>query len=402
MILALAFTGSLAAQAPFSTGLTDVYAYAGRQAAVAFVAAERADPSSVLAYWGEALARGTDLNNGLTATRFAASQAAIVKAAPYLSLASAPDRALADAVTQRYAGTYADRDRDEVAYRSAMEEYVASYPSDDDGAMILVEDLMERHGMKWNDDGTPADDTSVEILRLTQTVLARNPQHLFANHLCIHIYDNAPDRTAAIACAQRLDAMTFVEPEEHLAHMPAHTWIELGDGKAALQSSARAWALHPVDYAEHDAYVGLSAALLCGDSAGAATWAERLGKLEGTHLNLSPPPYIEQARADETSGKISDAIATLQQQVQAQASVTELVPFYPADEALGALLVRAGQYAKARDTFAALLARHPRRPRALFGMSVALDRLGDPTTAQHYRDEFAQYWAGGDLTINDF
>lgn len=402
MILALAFAGSLAAQTPFTTGLTDLYAYAGREAAQQFVAAERADPSEVLSYWGEALARGTDLNNGLNATRFAASQGAIAKAAPYLAAASAQDRALADAVAARYAGTYDDHERDEVAYRSAMEQYVASYPSDDDGTMILVEDLMERHGMKWNDDGTPADDTSAEILRLLQTVLARNLQHLFANHLCIHIYDNAPDRTPAIACAQRLDAMSFVPPEEHLAHMPAHTWIELGDGKAALQSSARAWALHPTGYAEHDAYVALSAALLCGDTADAATWAERLGAAEGSHPNLSPPPYIERARADEASGKINDAIAVLQQEMQAQTSVTELVPFYPADEALGALLVRAGQYAKARDTFAAILAHHPRRPRALFGMSVALDNLGDAAGAQRFRDEFAQYWAGGNLTINDF
>ncbi len=402
MILALALAGSLAAQTPFSTGLTDLYAYAGPQAAKEFVAAQQADPSQVLAYWGEALARGTDLNNGLNATRFAASQAAIAKAAPYVAAASVQDRALVEAVTARYAGTYADRDHDELAYRSAMEQYVATYPNDDDGAMILVEDLMERHGMNWNADATPADDTSAEILRLTQTVLTRNPQHLFANHLCIHIYDNAPDRTPAIACAQRLDAMTFVEPEEHLAHMPAHTWIELGDCRAALHSSDRAWALHPAGYAEHDAYVALSSALLCGDAADAKTWSQRLGALEGTHLNLSPPPYIERARAEEASGKINDAIATLQQEVMAQAAVTELVPFYPADEALGALLIRAGQYTKARDTFAAILAHHPRRPRALFGMSVALTDLGDPAAAQQYRAEFTQYWAGGDLTINDF
>ncbi len=402
MILALTLAGSLAAQTAFSTGLTDLYAYAGPQAAEQFVAAQRADPNDVLPYWGEALARGTDLNNGLTATKFAASQAAIAKAAPYAALASDQHRALVEAVTARYAGTYADRDRDEVAYRAAMEQYIAAYPDDDDGSMILVEDLMERHGMKWNADDTPADDTSAEILRLTQTVLARNPQHLFANHLCIHIYDNAPDRTPAIACAQRLDAITFVEPQEHLAHMPAHTWIELGDGKAALASSARAWALHPTKYAEHDAYVGLSAALLCDDSAAAATWSKRLGAIEGSHPNLSPPPYIERARADEAAGKIDDAIAILEQQIKTQASVTELVPFYPADEALGALLLRSGQYTKARDTFTSILVDHPRRPRALFGMSVALAHLGDSTAAQHYSDAFAQYWAGGTLTINDF
>lgn len=402
MILALALAGSLAAQTSFSKGLTDFYAYAGQQAAEQFVAVERADPSAVLAYWGEALARGPDLNNGLNATRFAASQAAIAKAEPFLAAASPQERALAQAVAARYAGTYADRDRDESAYRAAMEQYVAAFPDDSDGAMILVEDLMERHGMNWNADNTPSDDTSAEILRLTQTVLAREPQHLFANHLCIHIYDNAPDRTLAIACAQRLDATTFVQPQEHLAHMPAHTWIELGDGKAALTSSERAWALHPAEYGEHDAYVGLAAALMCGDGQATQTWSGRLGALEGASPNLLPPSYIVRARAFESSGHIDEAVALLTQQVKNQAAVTELVPFYPADEALGALLLRAGRYAQARDAFAAILAHHPRRPRALFGMSVALDALGDKVGAQHYRELFAQYWAGGDLKISDF
>src|SRR5215472_2250843 len=150
MIFALALAGSMAAQTSFSQGLTDYYAFAGQAAAEQFVAAERAEPGAVLTYWGEALARGTNLNNGINATRFSASQAAIAKAAPYLAAASPQDRMLAQAIAARYAGTYEDRDRDEAVYRDAMEKYVAAYPDDDDVTMILVEDLMERHGMNWN------------------------------------------------------------------------------------------------------------------------------------------------------------------------------------------------------------------------------------------------------------
>jgi tetratricopeptide (TPR) repeat protein len=403
MILALALVSAIStAQTTFAQGLTDLYAYAGPQAAEQFVATQHADESALLAYWGEALARGTDLNNGISAARFAAAQAAIAKAAPHIAGAGAQDRALANAVTARYAGTYADRDRDETAYRTAMEQYVAQYPQDDDGTMILVEDLLERHGMTWMPDGAPFDDTSAEILRLTQTVLTRNPSHLFANHLCIHMYDNAPDRTPAIACAQRLDAMTFTVPEEHLAHMPAHTWVEIGDGRAALNSSERAWQLDPTIYAEHDAYVALTAALMCGDLEAVARWRERLGALEGALPNISPPDYITSARSAEAAGKIDDALQILQQQAKTQSSLTELVPFYPADEAAAALLVRAGRYAEARDAFAAILASHPRRPRALFGMSVALERLGQSKPAQQYRTDFAKYWAGGNLTIEDY
>jgi hypothetical protein len=402
MILAIAFAGSLQAQTFFNQGLTDLYAYAAPQAAQAFVDAERADPQAVLAYWGEALARGSDLNNGITLARFTAAHDAIEKAKPYLAGASPQDQALANAVLQRYAGTYGDRDRDEAAYRSAMEEYLVQYPQDDDAAMLVVEDLMERRGMTWAADGTPGDVYSSEILRLTQTVLARNPQHLFANHLCIHVYDNAPDRTYAITCAKRLDAMTLVPPEEHLAHMPAHTWIELGDGKAALHSSERAWSLGPTVYAEHDAYVGLSAAMMCGDGEAIETWRERLGAVEGNVVNLSAPDYIVKARALEAQGKIDDALALLEAKAQAQSATTELVPFYPADEAAGAVLLRAGRYAAARDAFAAILAHHPDRPRALFGMSVALAALGQTQAARQTRKQFENYWAGGSLSITDF
>lgn len=401
MILALVLAALSAAQAHFQSGLVDLYAYAGLQAAVEFQAAEQADPTMLRAYWGEALANGSNLNDGLTSERFAAAQAAIAKAKPYLANALPQDRLLVEAVAFRYAGTYADRDRDEDAYRAAMERYIAAYPDDDDATMMLVEDLLERHGMHWHADA-PADADSREELALDERVLARSPQHLFANHLCIHIYDSADDHTPAIPCAQRLDAMTFDLGQEHLAHMPAHVWNELGDGKAALRSSARAWNLEPTEYAEHDAYVGLSAAMMCGDMAAVATWSKRLATAQGHPVDLSPPPYVTQARTLEREGKNDLALTSLRQAAKTQATTEELVPLYPADERIGALLLREGRYADARDAFAVVLRFHPRRPHALFGMASALRHLGDAAGARLYQTQFARYWAGGALSEGDF
>lgn len=401
MIFAIAVAASLAAQAHFQTGLVDLYAYAAPQASAEFAAAARADPHLALAHWGEALAEGTDINTPLTPERFAAAQRAIARAAPANAYAPPDEQALIAAVAARYAGSYRDHERDEKAYRQAMEAYVTAHPNDDDAAMLLVEALMEDQGISWNDDGTTLGDTSAEILRLTQNVLARAPQQLMANHLCIHEYDNAPDRTPAIACAERLDAMALVEPEEHLAHMPAHTWIELGDGRRADASSERAWALHPTRYASHDAYVGLSAALMDGDASAISLWTARLAALE-SDMPVTPPAYVTLAAESERQGNIDAALQVLTQAAESQVQQGEMIPFFPADVRIGALLYRAGRYVEAESSFAETLHVHPRLPRALYGMWQTQLRLGNAVEAAQYQAAFKQYWAGGSLTMNDF
>ncbi|MDE2480576.1 MAG: hypothetical protein KGN02_00105 [bacterium] len=401
ILAALTLSATLAAQQHFRSALDDLYAYAGPAAADEFQTAATSDPHFALAYWGKALAEGSDLNTPLDADRFAAAHAASVQAGALEAYASPQERALIEAVLARYAGSYDDRARDERAYRTAMETYVATYPDDDDGTMLLVESLLESDGMHWNADGTPQG-AAVEILTLTQRVLGRAPEQLFANHLCIHEYDDAPDRTPAIACAQRLDAMTFRPPQEHLAHMPAHTWIELGDGAAAVASSERAWALGPVRYAEHDAYVGLSAAMLDGDLDARVRWSERIAALEGAPPNLDAPPYVRDAQRDEALGKTDAALDVLRKNAALQANAGELLPLYPADVRIGALLFRAGRYADARDTFTATLREHPRMPRALFGMAQTLRMLGESAAAEPYERAFARAWRGPALTMTDF
>ncbi len=403
-------TSAPLAQARFDTALTELYAYAGASAAVDFDAAALSDPHLAIAYWGKALADGSDLNDSLTEDRFARAQADVTKAQALEPDASADDRALIDAVAKRYAGTFADRQNDELAYEDAMRAYIASHPSDDDAAMLFVEALLERKGMHWNADGTPQGDSSAELLRTMQTVLARSPQQLMANHLCIHLYDNAPDRTPAIPCAQRLDALTFAPEDEHLAHMPAHLWLEIGDGRSADASSERAWDLHPEHYAQHDAFVGLLAAVYSGDDQRLALWATRYKMFSDptTVLQLGGARpdnvAIRNAQRDERAGKIDDAAKELTAAIayQRQYFTSEFQPVYPADERLGALYFRAGRYDDANAAFTDALQRRPSDPRLLFGMAQTLEREGRADEAAVYDAKFHAAWAGGNLTMNDF
>ncbi|HTZ55266.1 MAG TPA: hypothetical protein VMB20_09390 [Candidatus Acidoferrum sp.] len=411
------------AQQRFDAGLTYLYAFDGPDAAIEFDGAALTDPLLAIAFWGKALADGSDLNHPITEERFARAQADIARATALETHASPSERELIDAATLRYAGTYRNAVRDEAAYETAMRAYIAAHPNDDDAAMLLVEALLESHGMTWTDGGAPANPVGVEVVNIVHDVLARDPTHLFANHLCIHVYDTAPDRTFAIDCARRLDAMTFGPGEEHLAHMPAHLWLEIGDGEKALASSARAWALHPTEYAAHDAYVALLAALMAGDRAAALQWSTRLAALGPYHEDAvidartgdwsgaksklhfaagSPSAAVLDARSDEARGNVAGAIARLLPLEHSVRLAGEMLPFFPPDEALGAIYYRAGRFSEAAQTFDTILASRPDDPRALFGMWQTSLALSDTANATRCAELFAQYWAGGTLTMNDF
>jgi tetratricopeptide (TPR) repeat protein len=291
-------TTSVQAQAAFDRGLTLLYSYNGEAAAASFAQALEDDPHLAMAAWGEALANGTDLNTGLDEAKFARAQAAIRKAQALASYASAEERAYIAAVSERYAGPYAQRDDDETRYRAAMAQVVAAYPLDDDAAMLDAEALMEHLGTDrmWEAGGTqPAPDTAI-ALSLIQRVLARDANHIMANHLCMHAYDYAHDRSPAVTCADRVARWTFEPAQEHLAHMPAHTYIEIGEYARAIRISEIAWQLHPSRYAAHDAYTGWSCAMMLGDLQTAQVWARRAGQAYGgsdmwaTWTRLPPPP----------------------------------------------------------------------------------------------------------------
>jgi tetratricopeptide (TPR) repeat protein len=274
------------AQALIDRGLFYYYAYNGPDAARAFEEAAASDPNLAMAYWGVALADGPDLNTPLTAQRFDLAQRAIEHADALDIGASSRERSFIEIMTQRYSGSFADWPSDNAAYRSAMLAFAQS-SQDENAALLAAEALLEDGGLGWTG-SAPSSDESRQALTLINDVLARDPANPMANHLCIHAHDLAPDRSPALACAQRLDAASFPPQAEHLAHMPAHYWIETGDYAAAVASSERAFnlmsqldadpagAAHVNQYEKHDVSVGYSAAMMLGNYALAQTWAQRM------------------------------------------------------------------------------------------------------------------------------
>jgi tetratricopeptide (TPR) repeat protein len=445
-------TQSAQAQGAFDRGLTLLYAYNGDGADQAFTNALALDPHLAMAAWGQAVARGTDLNTPLSEERFARAQNAAQHAVSLASYASAPERAYIAAVAQRYAGTYQDREGDEARYRTAMADLVAQYPLDDDAATLDAEGLIEHLGTAgmWNSDGSQPVPDAATALMLIQRVLSRNPGHLFANHLCMHAYDYAGDRTPAIACADRVASWEFDPQEEHLAHMPAHTYLEIGAYAKSLRASEYAWSLleqPPAQhkYAAHDAYTGWSAAMMLGDLHVAEKWATRTGReyngsdtwatwarfaqwgrianssAQGqfyaplargwTDLHFGVVAdarkmlalygnadtdyrWLLQAAIAEHDGKINEAVDALDRAMayQQREDQAETLPLFPANEYLGALYYRQKQYAQARDAFQKALVRFPNDPRALYGLAMAERALGQTVSSADTLKTFNSIW----------
>ncbi|HEY6326091.1 MAG TPA: hypothetical protein VIW73_06205, partial [Candidatus Cybelea sp.] len=278
-------TANPRAQAAVDRGLFLYYAYNGDDAARSFEQAAALDPRLAMAFWGVALASGPDLNTPMTAQRFERGSQAIRQASSLAANASPREREFIELMAHRYRGSSADWQTNDAAYGQGMLQF-ARDSADENTRLIAAEALLESGGLVWRD-GTLAAETSREALGLVTSILRADPRSAMANHLCVHLYDLAPDRAPARACAQRLDATAFSPEAEHLAHMPAHYWIETGDYRAALASSDRAFALlgelpggldgeHARRYARHDVAVGYAAAMMLGNYAVALVWAQRM------------------------------------------------------------------------------------------------------------------------------
>ena len=442
-------TSDTQAQTAFDRGLTLLYAYNGEAAYQAFSKALSRDPHLAMAAWGQALASGSDLNTPLDGAHFARAHAATLQAQMLEVYASAQEHGYIDAVVKRYAGTFDSRDSDEAQYRSAMASLVSASPLDDDAATLYAEALLEHTGVEHPD--------AQAIVIITQ-VLARDPNHLFANHLCMHAYDFASDHTAALACADRVAGWSFDPPEEHLAHMPAHTYTEAGEYAKALAASEAAWRLREawnaqpdrpfqLKYGAHDAYTGWTNALMLGNRQAAETWAARVGhEYEGSDLwatwarfgewqrialssasNEFYAPltrgladlhlgalddarkmlalygnvdadyrWLLKAAIDEHDGRVGEAADAYNRAIayQAREDGAEQLPIFPAGESLGAMYYRQKMYAKAVDAFTAALARYPNDPRALYGLALAQKALGQAVSSQQTLKTFESIWTG--------
>ena len=144
-----------------------------------------------------------------------------------------------DALAARFSGeANPDYKKLSLAYASKMKTLSEKYPDDLDASTLYAESLMDLNPWKlWSLDGKPAENTE-EIVRVLESVLERDPNHVGANHFYIHAVEASPHPERALPSAKRLD--TLVPQAGHLVHMPSHIYARTGYYEEAVKSNVEA------------------------------------------------------------------------------------------------------------------------------------------------------------------
>ncbi len=229
----------------FNQGLVLAFAFNHAESVRSFKAAQTLDPSCAMCFWGEALARGPNINvtsNGkavMSDEQRVKAFEALVKAKDLMENSTPQEQAYIIALSSRYDGDISsDRNALDIAYAVAMGKLVETYPEDMDAASLYSEALMNT--MPWNywlDDGKPRSDT-VKVITKLEEVLEKEPDHPLAIHLYIHAVEasNSPER--AESAADRLGSL--VPGAGHLVHMPAHIFWRVGRYQDASEANIKA------------------------------------------------------------------------------------------------------------------------------------------------------------------
>ncbi|HEX5217404.1 MAG TPA: hypothetical protein VFV98_18210 [Vicinamibacterales bacterium] len=264
------------AQLFINQGVNLAWAFNHAESGRAFREAARLDPNLAMAYWGQALVLGPNINAAMDPNDEGPAHQAIQKAIALKPHASLKERALIDALALRYSGKADDRISRDAAYAAAMKKVQAQYPNDLDIAALYVESLMDlRPWGYWMDDGRPYEGVA-EAVSLIEKTIARNPKHPGALHLYIHLVE-AHHPQKAEAAADRL--LPLMPAAGHMVHMPAHIYQRVGRYADAIKSNqlaiaadedyitqCRAQGLYPLGYYPHNLHFLWFAATFDGQS----------------------------------------------------------------------------------------------------------------------------------------
>lgn len=291
-------TDNAASRAFFAQGMNLVYAYNHAEALRAFKESARLDPGNPLAWWGQALALGPNLNLPMQPEAVAPAAAAIARARELAWRADPVERALIDALADRYsADPAADRAALDARYAEVMGRVVREYPEHLGAATLYADALMNVSPWNyWTADGLPRPATPT-IAATLESVLARRPDHIGALHLYIHLFE-ARDPDRAVAAADRLRGLA--PTAGHLVHMPAHIYMQVGryaDAYAvnveaaaadeAYLAQCRAQGIYPLLYFPHNEHFKVWAAMFEGRSAVALADARAMA----AHVHPEPTVF---------------------------------------------------------------------------------------------------------------
>jgi tetratricopeptide (TPR) repeat protein len=293
-------TRNAAAQKFFDQGLALYYAFNHAEAYRSFNEASRLDPACAMAFWGEALCLGPNINAPMDASDATVVFNAIQKAVFLAPRSTEKEQAYIIALSKRYvANPPENRAPLDSAYTNAMKKVVTKYPADLDAASLYAEALMDLSPWNfWMKDGSPQPWTP-EILEMLESVLKKDSDHVGANHFYIHVVEASETAERAMSSAKRLE--TLLPAAGHLVHMPSHIYIRTGryhEGSVTNEASVKAdqaylnqcnsQGLYALVYHPHNYHFLWACTTLEGRGKYAVEVAKTLGSKQDASMMVSP------------------------------------------------------------------------------------------------------------------
>ncbi len=280
-------TKSEEAQEFFDQGMRLVYAFNHAEAYRAFQEVSRLDPDCAMAYWGQALSLGPNINDPLPdMTRQKLAHQAIQKAADHTEGANATEKALIEAYQSRCTDQEVDQAVLNEAYAQAMEKVYKQFADHSEVGTLYAASVMNTMPWDYYTEDLKPKGTTTGAVKALEKVLESDPDHPGAHHYYIHIIESVdPDKAVGSA-----DALTTSMPGAgHIVHMPSHIYIGVGMYEKAAQANRKAieadetyiaqcqaQGMYPLAYYPHNIHFLWAAATMLGNSQEAIDAAQKV------------------------------------------------------------------------------------------------------------------------------
>ncbi|MGO9933015.1 MAG: hypothetical protein ACLPV8_14555 [Steroidobacteraceae bacterium] len=222
-------SGAPRAQPDFIRGLLLLHSFEYDAARRAFQAAEQADPSFAMAYWGEALTYNQTLwgEQDLPAARAALAKLAATQELRAAKAGTARERAYLSSVEQLYGdGDKAHRDAN---FSAALGVLARSYPDDLDARAFYALSILGLTGGKRDHANY------MRAAAEAEAVYDIDKYHPGALHYLIHAYDDPIHAPLGLRAAGLYGKVA--PAAAHAQHMPSHIFFALGMWDEAIAAN---------------------------------------------------------------------------------------------------------------------------------------------------------------------
>ncbi|MGI9290922.1 MAG: hypothetical protein ACR2QG_06565 [Gammaproteobacteria bacterium] len=287
-------------QAFFDQGLMLTYAFNHSEALRSFKEAARLDPANAMAWWGQALVLGSNINLPMMEYVAADARAAMQKAQELKAGVTPLERGLIEALAVRFV-LEGEGLEDSTAYMAAMLTLYDTFPGDPDVATLAASAIMNTTPWDyWSRDGKPYDST-ILVMEILQAGMLENPRHTGLLHYYIHIVEAQRPGLGERAA----DTLRGSTPNAgHLLHMPSHIYMRLGryadsydvnseasEADASYIAACQAQGIYPVGYYPHNVHFMVWSAQSMGRYKDAMQAARQIReKIPGFIKELSETP----------------------------------------------------------------------------------------------------------------